>query len=1090
MSAAWAREVPALALHRARAQAPLLAAVTATALVALTVLAACGLLLTAGRRDALDAALAAAGTSGTQVVARVVPPVGADAGDADDLAPAAAAVVADALAPLPATASTWTESPLLALPEDGSDDAGYAYLTDAADLADAARLVAGSWPGGAGAAGTATGGTAPVDVAVPAATAAALDLAPGDTVDLAPSPDAPAAAPRTEVRVVGVFEPLGRGDAGTPVWQRDLLGGAGVDPEHPRPGTSGRKLSPAYGPLVVAPGALPAAGTGVGVVTVTLRPGTAGVAVAELEQAGRAVARLRPALADALGDRADRAVVRTAFPATVRAVATQHAVAGAAALTAGLVVVALAAAALLLAGRLLAARRAPERALLLDRGAGRGQLLGLALGEAAAVVAVAAALAVPIGLAAYRALAAVPLVARSGVGAPDGVPGPLVATVGAGAAGLLLALVAPAARPPGGRRRGGTASRLARSGGDLLLVAVAVLAAVRLRAGGATDAVRVLAPVLVLVAASVVVLRIVPLLARPAERAARRSRRFVLPLAALDVARRPRAAVALLLLVLAAAGATAGAGWAATWSRSQVEQAEALVPAAVVAADVPGSPTAQGALVRSATEGGVLPVTDRVTGFGTLAVSGPEDAEPRLLAVDTAAAALAGRLPDGTTWSGLTAGLAPPDDELAAALPFAAEGGDLAVRVSGTTGSAYPMAVTPTLVLDDGHGVRVRVAGERVPLDGVERTVRLTTPGGFAAPDGGARVLAVALQVATDAVLDEGVGGLADVEVAVGWDLPVGADEPAAAAGGWSARPTDATLRNQSLADPAVTAAPGLLRGTAEVDVSRASYLPTVLVLTAFAPAADLPVVVTEDLAAGAGLAPGDPLQVAVGGTALPATVAAVAPYLPGAVDGPAVLADLRTLSRVAIGEAETASLVDAWWLPTGGDVTALRDAGAAVTSRTEVAEELRGGPLRVGVLAALGLLVVAAVALALVGTALHAAETAEDRGPEVTRLLAVGASPRAVAGTYAVQHVVVDVLAVAAGTVVGAVAVRALAPALTISATGGRPVPDALAVWTWPVAGGIAAVLLAGSAAVVLPVVTGLVRRASAAHLRLGDAG
>jgi len=953
--------------------------------------------------------------------------------------------------------------------------------------------VAGSWPAPAGEAreaAAAAGGGAAVDVAVPEATAAALGLTPGDTVDLTPSPDAPAAAPRTTVRVVGVFQPLGRGDPGTPVWQRDLLGGAGVDPEHPRPGTSGRKLSPAYGPLAVAPGSLPAAGTGVGVVTVTLRPGTAGVAVAALHAAGRDVARLRPAVADALGERVDRAVVRTAFPATVRAVATQHAVAGAAALTAGMVGVALAAAALLLAGRLLAARRAPERALLLDRGAARRQLLGLALAEAAAVVAVAAALSVPLGLAAYRALTAVPLVARSGVGAPDGVPASLVATVAAGAAGLLVALVAPATRPPGARRRGGAASRLARSGGDLLLVAVAVLAAVRLRAGGATDAVRVLAPVLVLVAASVVVLRVVPLLARPAERAARRSRGFVLPLAALDVARRPRAAVALLLLVLAAAGATSGAGWAATWSRSQAEQAEALVPAAVVAADVPGSPTAQGALVRSAADGTALPVTDRVTGFGTLAVSGPEDAEPRLLAVDTGAAALAGRLPDGTSWAGLTAGLAPPDDELAAALPFAAGGGDLAVRVSGTTGSTYPMAVTPTLVLDDGHGVRVRAVGERVPLDGAERTVRLTTPGGFSAPDGGARVLAVALQVATDAVLDEGVGGLADVDVAVGWDRPPGADEPAAGPDGWSARPTGATLRNQSLADPAVTVAPGLLRGAAEVDVSRASYLPTVLVLTAFSPVAELPVVVTQDLAADAGLAPGDALQVAVGGTALPATVAAVAPYLPGAVDGPAVLADLRMLSRVAVGEAETASPVDAWWLPAGGDVAALRDAGAGVTSRAEVAEDLRGGPLRVGVLAALGLLVVAAVALALVGTALHAAETAEDRGPEVARLLAVGAAPRAVAGTLLVQHVVVDVLAVAAGTAVGAVAVRALAPALTISATGGRPVPGALAVWSWPVAGGIATVLLAGSAAVVLPVVTGLVRRASAAHLRLGDAG
>lgn len=1088
MSAAWAREVPALALHRARAQASLLAAVAATALVALTVLAACGLLLTEGRRDALDTALAASGAGGTQVVARVVPPVGAVVADADALVPDVGAVVAGALAPMPATDSTWTESPLLALAADGSADAGYAYLTDAADLGDVARLVDGAWPD-PDAAGTAVGEAGAVDVAVPAATAAALGLVPGDTLDLTPSPDAPAARERTTVRVVGVFQPLHRGDPGTPVWARDLLGGAGADPDHPRPGTSGRRLSPAYGPLVVAPGTLPAAGTGVGAVTVTVRPETAGAPVAGLRAAADAVARLRPALADALGGRADRVVVRTSFPATVRAVATQHAVAGAAALTAGLVSVALAGAALLLAGRLLAARRAPERALLLDRGAGRGQLLGFAGAEAAAVVAVAALLAVPLGLAGYRALTAVPLVARSGIEAPAGVPASLVGTVAAGAVALLIALVAPAARPPGGRRRGSTASRLARSGGDLLLVAVAVLAALRLRAGGSADAVRVLAPVLALVAACVVVLRVVPLLARPAERAARRSRGFVLPLAALDVARRPRAAVALLLLVLAAAGATFGAGWAATWSRSQAEQAEALVPAAVVASDVPGSPTTQGALVRAAAGGRALPATDRVTGFGTLAVSGPEDAEPRLIAVDTGSAVLAGRLPDGTTWADLTRGLAPPDDELAAALPFAADGGDLAVRVSGTTGSGYPMSVTPTLVLDDGHGVRVRALGERVPLDGAERTVPLSTPGGFAAPDGGARVLAVAIQVSTEAQLEEGVGGLADVAVSVGWDRPAAAPDPAPGAGTWSARPTDATLRNQSLSDPAVAVGPDAVRATGEVDVSRASYLPTVLVLTSSSPVPAVPVVVTQDLATGAGLGPGDPLQVAVGGTALPATVAAVAPYLPGAVDGPAVLADLRTLSRVAVGEAETAPLVDSWWLPADADAAALRDAGAAVTSRAAVAEDLRAGPLRVGVLAALGLLVVAAVALALVGAALHAAETAEDRGPEVARLLAVGAAPRAVSATYVVQHVVVDLLAVAAGTAAGALVVRALAPALTISATGGRPVPEALADWSWPAAAGIAAVLLAGSAAVVLPAVTGLVRRASAAHLRLGDA-
>ncbi|WP_454048618.1 FtsX-like permease family protein [Cellulomonas sp. Marseille-Q8402] len=1099
MSAGWAADAAALALHRARAQARLLVAVTATALVALTVLGVCGLLLTSGRRDALDGALAEAGPGGTQVVVRVVPPVGAGSGDVAALVPDVVATATGAVAPLPATSTLWTESPLLALPRaagpggpggpGGPDDdgqAGFAYLTDAPELPGAARLVTGDWPAGT------TGTAAARDVAVPAATADALGLAVGDVLALAPSPEAPDAPDATAVRVVGVFAPLDRGAAGTPLWQRDLLRGAGADLDHPRPGTSGRQVAPAYGPFVVAPGSLADAGTGVGAVSVVVRPDPAGAAVADLQHVAQDVSRLRIALDARLGDRADRTVVRSSLPATVRATAAQDAVSAGAVLTAGLVGAALAGAALLLAGRLLAARRAPERTLQVDRGARERQLAGLAVTEAAAVAVVAGVLAVPLALLAYRGLTAVPLLAEAGIASADGVPAALVATVGAGAAALVVALVAPAARPSGGRRASVAAGRrLARSGGDLLLVVLAVLAAVRLRGEGPVDAVRVLAPVLALVAASVVVLRLVPLLGRLAERGARRSRRFVLPLAALDVARRPRAATALLLLVLATAGAAFGAGWAATWSRSQAEQADALVPAAVVAADVPGAPAAQGALVRSSAGEDALPVTDRATGFGTAAVAGEGDAEPRLLAVDTTAAAFAGRLPAGTTWAGLTAGLAPDDDELAAALPFVASGDGLTLRVGGTTGSPYPMSVLPTVVLDDGHGVRVRALGERVPLDGAEHTVRAAVAGAPAALGPEARVLAVALRVFTDVVLDEGQGGVADVVVDVGWDRPApdGTSAPATSAGGWSATPTLITARDQSLTRAEVAVSGTGLRATARAAVSRASYLPAVVVLSAFPSTPELPVVVSADLAAAAGVAPGDRLDVLVAGTSVPAAVTAVAPYVPGAVGGPAVLADLRTLSRVAIGQAETSSLVDRWWLPARADVAALRDAGAEVTVRAEVAAGLRGGPLRVGVLAALGLLVVAAVALALVGTALHAAETAEDRGPEVARLLAVGASSRAVAGTYVVQHVVVDVLAVAAGTAAGAAVARALAPALTVSPSGGRPAPEALPVWSWPAAGLLAGLLIAGSAAVVLPVVTGLVRRASAAHLRLGDA-
>lgn len=1091
MSAAWATGAPGLALHRARTQARLLVAVTATALVALTVLAACGLLLTEGRRDALDAGLAAAGASGTQVVARVVAVAGTDAATATALAADAEALVTAAADPLGSTSSVWTESPLLALPGDG-----FAYLADAPDVADAARLVDGRWPTGDDAAvpddavlDDAVLDDAVLEVAVPAAAADALGLAVSDVLELTPSPDADLAPAVTRVRVVGVFAPLGLGDPGTPVWARDLLGGRGAVPDHDRPGTSGRQTSPAAGPFVVAPGGLAAAGTGVGVVSVVVRPVTTGASIADLRAVADAGAGLRSALDDALAERVDRDVVRTTLRSTVSATAQQHAVTGAAVLTAGLVGIALAGTAMLLAGRLLTARRAAERALLVDRGAAGRQLAGLALLEAIALVLLAAVLAVPLTLLAYRALTASPSLAASGIGPVDGVPAALVGTVLAGAAVLVVALVVPAARPAGGRRAAVAAGRrLARSGGDLLLVALAVLAAVRLRQGGAADAVRVLAPVLALVAASVVVLRVVPLLGRLAERGARRSRRFVLPLAALDAARRPRAATALLLLVLAAAGATSGASWAATWSRSQIEQAEALVPAGVVASDVPGAPVAQGDLVRGAADGDALPVTDRATGLGTLVVAVPGSPEPRLVAVDTRTAGLAGRLPAGTTWPALTSGLAPARDDAPVGLPVAAGGAELALRVTGATTSAYPMSVLPTVVLDDGHGVRVRVLGTAVPLDGAERVVRVPTPAGLGADDD-VRVVTVLLTVTTDVPLDDGVGGVADVAVDVAWDRPDDAGGAPDDGSGWTAGVTPPSLSAASVSEPAVVAGPGALRATAEVSVSRASFLPAVAVLTAFAPPEALPVLVSADLAAGAGIGVDDRLDVLVGGTAVPAVVSAVAPYVPGAVGGPAVLADARTLSEVALGRGETAALVDRWWLPGRADVDALRAAGAQTTVRADTADDLRAGPLRAGVLAALALLVVGAVALALIGAALHAAETAEDRGPEIARLLALGASPRAVAGTHVVQHVVVDLLAVAAGTAAGAAVARALAPALTVSPDGGRPVPEALPVWPWPVTGVLVAVLLIGSAAVVLPVVAGLVRRASAAHLRLGDA-
>ncbi|VTR77450.1 hypothetical protein [Cellulomonas hominis] len=1091
MSTAWAAAAPGTVLRRARSQRGVLLAVTATALVALTVLATCGLLLTAGRRDALDAALAEAASGRTDVVARLAPaPQESDPVAAAGLAADAGAVVADVLAPLPARTSTWTESPLLALPgtvAGAEGEPAFAYLADAPGVQDVARLVDGAWPAAAG---------EPWQVAVPATTAQALGLRVGDTLTLAASADSgPGAVAATTVRVTGVFVP----DApvgGTSPWDRDLLGGAGVDPDHDRPGTSGRRQSPAAGPFVLPEGSLaapgpaagapsgPGPGTGVGAVSVLARPDAVGASTAALADVARSTPRLRALLSERLAERTTRVVVRTSLPAELTAATTQHRVTGAAVLVGGLVCAALCGAALLLAGRLLAVRRSAERALLLDRGAAAGQVALLAVVEAGALVLVAAVLAVPAALAAYRALTALPVLADAGLRPADAPTGALLGTVACGAVALGVALVAPATRTPGGRRGAARAGRrFARSGGDVLLLALAVLAGLRLRAAdGLSDAVRVLAPVLALLAVSALGLRLLPLLARGAERRARGSRGFVLPVAAVDVARRPRAATALLLTVLATAGATFGASWAATWDRSQQEQADAGVAAAVVAADLPGTLLDQGALARSA-DGSALPATDRATALGTLVGAGSGEAATRLVAVDTTAAELTGRLPAGGTWAGLTAGLAPQTP--ADAVPVLRDAGGVPLEVTGSASGAVPLSVTPTVVLDDGHGARVAAAGDPVPLDGVTHPLHAVLPGGSDAP-GTVHVVAVLLRVTADVPPGDDGAAPADATVTVSWrPAPGSGDGPA----GWSGVPT--TEASETLEAVAADVDAAGVTASTTVDVTRAGLVPADLVVSGLGRPGSLPVLVSADLARAASLEVGDALDVLAGTATLPARVAGVAPYVPGVPRGPALLADLDALSRAALTQADASALVDRWWLDgtrPAAAAAALRDAGATVTVRAEVAADLRDGPLRVGVLAALGLLVTAAVALALVGAVLHAAGTADDRGPEVARLLALGASPRSVVGVHLVQHAAVDLLAVATGACAGAVVARALAPALTVSDTGAAPVPGALPVWPWPVEAGLLAVVLVGSTVVVLPVVLGLVRRAAAAHLRLGD--
>ena len=171
------------------------------------------------------------------------------------------------------------------------------------------------------------------------------------------------------------------------------------------------------------------------------------------------------------------------------------------------------------------------------------------------------------------------------------------------------------------------------------------------------DAVRVLAPALLLTAGAALALRLVLPALRVADRLARRARGLVLPLAAFEAARRPQAVAAGLLIGLACAAGTFGIAFDATWDRSQHDQADVSVgtdlaltlttPPAVGQGARSPPPPADG-------EPGDRP-RHRRRASGSAAAATP----PRLVAIDTtrAEALLRGRLDGDRT--GLEVGAGP-----------------------------------------------------------------------------------------------------------------------------------------------------------------------------------------------------------------------------------------------------------------------------------------------------------------------------------------------------------------------------------------------------------------------------------------------
>ncbi|MEW9552337.1 FtsX-like permease family protein [Nonomuraea sp. NPDC050783] len=1039
----------------------MLAALLAVAVVGPTLLGACALLLTRTAEQALETAASRAAPDRIDVTAYTVTVRGEHARSvADDTRD----VLTSALAPFAATTAARASSVMRPLPGAGAP--AVAYLSGIEDLPARTRLAAGRLP---------RAGAAPAEAVVLESTARRLRLAPGSRVrlgtELADDPDQ-----GTEVSVVGIVRPLpGTG------WDRDPLAATGYDPAY-RDGRSAQPVH-AYGPFIVDLDDLLGGGSTLDRLEVSAHPDLSAPAARDLDTVTRAVLGADRRLGRTLGDRVRIQRVASLLPATLLAAHDQQRVTTAAVLAVAAIGLLLTATALALAGRLSAGVREDETALLSALGVGRGQLAAAALAEAGALAVLATAVAVPASSALHAGLTRLPLMAGAGLAAPPGVNAAQVLSVAGGALALAAVLVVPSLRRPSSRGVRGRRELLARSGADLLLVALAAAGWWQLRdqpagSGSPLDAVRVLAPALLLIAGSAVALRLVWPALRAVERLAGRARGLMVPLAAFEAARRPQAVAAGLLVGLGCAAATYGIGLDATWRRSQQDQADLSVGTDLALALTAPPAAGQGPVVGAAGGGEVSPVTDRGIAVGQW-LGGAGD-PPRLIAVDTtrAEALLRGRLDDGRTWSDVGAALAPRARVAGVPVPAGA-----ALSLAGRATGTVPLAVTPRLLLQDATGLRTACTGEPVPLDGEAH------PLPDCAAAGGLRLVAVSLPITTG---DAGTGySDALVEPPAG-DSRVAVTLTVAGAGSgaspWTA--TSAGPAPGQLGDPAVTltgtSAGTELRMTTTVALRGPPEAARNLVATAFPAPGPVPVAVSARFADEVGVRRGSRLDLTVGLTPVRVSVAEVLPAVPSAPGAAAILADFDALSRALAVSGDFDVPVDAWWVgrPAGGGVADLRLGG--VTTRASEAARLAGGPLRAGLPAVLRLLVPAAVLLMIAGIVLHVTFDLRARAVEVARLRGLGMTRREIRTVLLGQHVGILLPLLAAGAAVGALATRVVAPLLVRSDTGAAPVPEVLPVWPWAAEAALLAGLPAGCALAVSAVVAVQARRADAAYLRV----
>ncbi|MEU1869446.1 ABC transporter permease [Streptomyces sp. NPDC019793] len=1092
-------------LLRARAHRLLLAAALLTVLLTTTVLAT----LTAYSGAIGDAALrhaladARTGADAALMVKADVPA---------DQRPAADATVREGAAKtfdgLPRTVRTLVRSGPYALPgslrppteRSGDPDLTFFAALDPTQV----RVEEGRMPvadGGPGADGA-------VEVAVPVAAAERIGVGTGDRFTLTDRLDGPA----VRVVVSGLYRPV---DAGSPYWRLDDLSGRGLQ----------QGGFTTYGPLLAPPGALcggrVSAGSSGWLVTADYASLTTGQTrdLGDAARGGLAWLREQQVLSGTTA-------ATTELPAILERLDRSLEVSRSTLLVIAAQLVLLAGGALLLVARLLSVERAGELRLLRARGASRGRL---AAGSAleALLLAVPALVCAPL-LAGplIRLLAGRGALARIGLGwEPTAGGGGTVWLVAAVAAlGCTLAVTLPALTlaPEAGGGRSRTLPGWLRAGTDVGLLVLAGIAYWQLdqqtsaagagesgagaKAEGAgglgIDPLFVATPTLALLAGTVLALRLLPLVARLAERRAASGRGLAAALAGWQLSRRPmRGAGPVLLLVLAVALGTMAIGQGASWSRSQDDQADFRTgaPIRVQAAGTPGP----GRTDQVAGVTGVAQVAPAAR--SEISLSG--DRTATVLALDTShAAGLMLMRPDLADESprALLSGMAPARPTKGASIP--AGTARLALTATLTVQGADPGAAGSgsadvTVTVEDRWGTPYRLAAGSLAADGREHTLGLDVSAGpltltgvestVVQPGGRSEQHRLTVRQVTATAAD---GTVRRVPLPDAWTAGSELAPPSATPLPGGAPSTPRVLGSAPLAVAYST-------GHSEAGGWKITTL-TVRLRVAQPEPAEVTAVATDRFLDSSGAGTGQRVTVLIGGHDVPVRIVRSVRELPGTGAeapsgqfGGALLVDLPAVNRRLQSEYGAAVAPTEWWLRAGRGRTDEAAAGlrafpdtapAQVLVRDEVAERLRDDPFGAGPGAAFAAATLVAGALAAVGFAVSAAGSLRERGTEFSVLRALGASRRRLARTVAAEQGVLTGLALLTGAALGAVLTRAVIPLTVLTPQATRPVPDihvALPVDR-------IALLLAGMAVVPLLVTAALALRRTDTTVTLKDTG